>query len=126
MALHGVILNIDGTLVLSNDAQAQAWTEAFAGSGYDIPFEQIQSLIGMGGDQVIPKLVPGLNDQQGEGKAIAEQRKELILNRYAQTLAPARGSRDLVLQDPRWWVTTGHCRLRNQSRTGSITENCPN
>lgn len=98
MALQGVILDIDGTLVLSNDAQAQAWTEAFAESGYNIPFERIRSLIGMGGDQVIPKLVPGLNDQQGEGKAIAKRRKELILNRYAQTLASARGSRDLVLK----------------------------
>lgn len=98
MALQGVILDIDGTLVLSNDAQAQAWTEAFAESGYNILFQRIRPLIGMGGDQVIPKLVPGLNDQQGEGKAIAERRKELILNRYAQTLAPTKGSRDLVLK----------------------------
>jgi beta-phosphoglucomutase-like phosphatase (HAD superfamily) len=29
MTFSGVMLDIDGTLVLSNDAQAQAWVEAF-------------------------------------------------------------------------------------------------
>jgi len=98
MTFQGVILDIDGTLVLSNDAQAHAWSEAFAEAGYDIPFERVRPLIGKGGDQVIPELVPGLNDQEGTGKTISERRKELILNRYAPTLAPTKGARDLVLK----------------------------
>jgi len=98
MAFQGVILDIDGTLVLSNDAHAQAWCKAFAESGYDIPFERVRPLIGMGGDQVIPKLVPGLNDQEGEGKIISNRRKDFILNHYALTLAPTKGARDLVLK----------------------------
>jgi len=98
MAFQGVILDIDGTLVLSNDIQAQAWCEAFADAGYDIPFERVRPLIGKGGDKVIPELVPDLNDQEGTGKTISERRKELVLNRYAPTLAPTRGARDLVLR----------------------------
>lgn len=98
MTFQAVILDIDGTLVLSNDAQARAWCEAFADAGYDIPFERVRPLIGKGGDQVIPELVPGLNDQEGKGKSISERRKELILNRYGPTLTPANGSRDLVLR----------------------------
>lgn len=39
MALQGVILDVDGTLVLSNDAHAQAWVEAFAAFGYEVKFE---------------------------------------------------------------------------------------
>lgn len=96
MAMQGVILDVDGTLVLSNDAHAQAWVEAFAASGYEITFEQVRPLIGMGGDQIIPMLAPGLNNQEGEGKAISDRRKELILNQLGPSLKSAPGSRALV------------------------------
>jgi len=97
MALQGVILDVDGTLVLSNDAHAQAYVEAFAELGYDVSFERIRPLIGMGGDQLIPQLVPELKDEEGKVKAISERRKELIVNRYASTLSPAKGARQLIL-----------------------------
>ena len=96
MPLQAVILDVDGTLVLSNDAHAQAWVEAFAAFGYEVKFEQVRPLIGMGGDKVIPKFAPGLSDQEGTGKEIAEHRKELILNKFAPHLAPANGTRQLI------------------------------
>jgi len=95
---QGVILDVDGTLVLSNDAHAQAWVEAFAEFGYTVKFEQVRPLIGMGGDRIIPQFVPGLSDQQGQGKEIADQRKELIINKFAANLAPANGTRQLILK----------------------------
>ncbi|MBW4648797.1 MAG: HAD family hydrolase [Kastovskya adunca ATA6-11-RM4] len=98
MELQGVILDVDGTLVLSNDAHAQAWVEAFADSGYEVPFEKVRPLIGMGGDKVLPKLVPELNDEEGDGKKISQRRKELVINHYAANLKPTNGSRQLVLQ----------------------------
>lgn len=94
--VQGVILDVDGTLVLSNDAHAQAWIEAFAAFGYDIPFKKVRPLIGMGGDHVIPELVPDLNNEEGTGKAIADHRKELVVNKFGPQLAPTPGSRDLV------------------------------
>ena len=97
MQLQAVILDIDGTLVLSNDAHAQAWVEAFAAYGYEVPFEKVRPLIGMGGDKVIPKMVSGLSDEEGDGKKIAQRRKELIINR-APKLSPTPGSRDLLLK----------------------------
>ncbi|MCC3437685.1 hypothetical protein [Microcoleus sp. PH2017_05_CCC_O_A] len=42
------------SLILSKDAHAQAWVEAFAAYGYEVPFEKVRPLIGMGGDQLIP------------------------------------------------------------------------
>jgi HAD superfamily hydrolase (TIGR01549 family) len=98
MALDGVILDVDGTLVLSNDAHAQAWVEAFSAFGYDISFEQIRPLIGMGGDQIIPQMVPGLSDQEGDGKAISNHRKKLVLKKFGPQLSAANGTRDLVLK----------------------------
>jgi HAD superfamily hydrolase (TIGR01549 family) len=97
MALKAVILDVDGTLILSNDAHAQAWVEAFATYGYDVPFDKVRPLIGMGGDKVIPKMVPGLNKEEGDGKAISQKRKELMIEKFAPTLASANGTRELVL-----------------------------
>jgi phosphoglycolate phosphatase-like HAD superfamily hydrolase len=98
MAYQGVILDVDGTLVLSNDAHAQAWVEAFATFGYEIKFEQVRPLIGMGGDQIIPKFAPGLFDGEGKGKKIADKRKELIINKFGTNLIPANGTRQLILK----------------------------
>lgn len=98
MAFQAVILDIDGTLVLSNDAHAEAWVEAFATYGYEVPFEKVRPLIGMGGDKVIPQMMPGLNNKEGDGKAISEKRKELMIDKFAATLSPANGSRELILR----------------------------
>jgi len=98
MDLQAVILDVDGTLVLSNDAHAQAWVEAFAAYGYEVSFEQVRPLIGMGGDQVIPIVMPELNDEEGDGKAIAEKRKEFIKERFGPSLSPTPGARDLILK----------------------------
>ena len=96
MALQGLLLDVDGTLVLSNDAHAQAWVEAFAKYGYDIAFDTVRSMIGMGGDRILPELVPQLNDEEGKGKAISNYRKQLVLEKFAPQLSPAHGSRELL------------------------------
>lgn len=94
--VQGVIFDVDGTLVLSNDQHAKAWVDAFAEFGYDVPFERVRPLIGMGGDKLMPEVVPGLNDEEGRGKEIAKRRKEIFKTRYLHTLTPANGSRQLL------------------------------
>lgn len=95
---QGVLLDIDGTLLLSNDAHAHAWVDAYAEFGYTVEFERVQPLIGMGGDKVMARLTPGLNKEEGVGKQIDERRKEIFMQRYAPNLKPSRGARDLVLR----------------------------
>lgn len=51
---RGVIFDIDGTLVDSNDAHARAWVRSFADQGIEVSFRQVRPLIGMGGDQLVP------------------------------------------------------------------------
>src|SRR5688572_26258947 len=53
--LKAVILDIDGTLVLSNDAHALAYAEAAAALGIKSDFNKIRRLIGKGGDKLIPE-----------------------------------------------------------------------
>lgn len=98
MALQGVLLDVDGTLVISNDAHAQAWVEAFAAFGYEVKFEQVRPLIGMGGDQIVPKFAPGLSGKEGKGKEIADRRKEVIINKFGPNLVAANGTRQLILK----------------------------
>lgn len=98
MTFLGVMLDIDGTFVLSNDAQAQAWVEAFTAFGHELEFDRVRPLIGMGGDRIIPKFLPEFSDKEGEGKKIADRRKELIMDKFAVNLAPANGSRDLIIK----------------------------
>lgn len=98
MAFKGVILDVDGTLVLSNDVHAQAWVEAFAKFGYQVKYDQVRPLIGMGGDQIIPKFAPGLSDSEGKGKEITDYRKELVLDKFVPQMSPANGAREMVLK----------------------------
>ncbi len=52
--IEAVIFDVDGTLVDSVDLHARAWQEAFARFGKRIPFEDVRSQIGKGGDQLMP------------------------------------------------------------------------
>ncbi len=96
MRIQGVMLDVDGTLVLSNDAHAQAWVEAYRAFGYQVAFADARRLIGMGGDKLMPALTPDLSADEGVGKQISERRKELFLSQFAPGLEPAPGARALV------------------------------
>lgn len=91
-----MLLDIDGTLVLSNDAHARAWVEAFAARGLKVRLEDVRPLIGMGADRVVPALAARLTESEGVGKEINEIRQRLFLSRYAPDLQPAPGSRELI------------------------------
>jgi HAD superfamily hydrolase (TIGR01509 family) len=77
MSYRGVILDIDGTLVDSNEAHVQAWVKALAENGFDTPAEKIRRLIGMGGDNLLPAAV-GIEKDSERGKPIAERHGELF------------------------------------------------
>ena len=94
-ALDTVLLDIDGTLIDSNDAHARAWVDAFAAHGYVVPFERVRPLIGMGGDKLIPDLT-GLDPDSGEAKRIGETRGEIFSGRELPNLRPTRGARALL------------------------------
>jgi len=87
MTYCGVILDTDGTLVDSNDAHAHAWVEAFSEHGYEVPFERVRPLIGMGSDMLMPEVV-GLGKETPEGSAISERRGEVFKSRYLPHIEP--------------------------------------
>jgi HAD superfamily hydrolase (TIGR01549 family) len=94
-ALRTVLLDVDGTLIDSNDGHARAWVGALRAHGYVIPFEQVRPLIGMGGDKLTPQLT-GLDPESGEAERISETRSELFLEQELPTLHATRGARSLL------------------------------
>lgn len=62
MQVQAVFLDIDGTLVDSNELHVSAWAEAFAAAGYTVDAERIRKQIGKGADMLIPSLLPGISE----------------------------------------------------------------
>jgi HAD superfamily hydrolase (TIGR01509 family) len=93
--LRGVIFDVDGTLVDSNDAHAQSWVDTFAEAGYNVPFDVVRPLIGMGGDKLLPKAA-SIKSDSDEGKKLSKRRGEIFRQKYLPRLRALPGSRALV------------------------------
>jgi HAD superfamily hydrolase (TIGR01509 family) len=53
----GVLFDVDGTLVDTNYLHTLAWSRAFRDAGEWAPMNAIHRLVGMGGDQLVPKIL---------------------------------------------------------------------
>jgi HAD superfamily hydrolase (TIGR01509 family) len=93
--LEAVLLDIDGTLLDSNDAHAQAWSDALREAGFDIGSEVVRPLIGMGGDKLLPDLT-GIDAESEGGKRLIERRKEIFAKEYLPAVRPFPNANDLL------------------------------
>jgi HAD superfamily hydrolase (TIGR01509 family) len=89
------LLDVDGTLVDSNDAHAKAWMETLAEFGRQVSFARIRELIGKGGDKLLPETI-GIEKDSPEGKKISERRSALFREKYLPTLQAFPGARQLL------------------------------
>jgi HAD superfamily hydrolase (TIGR01509 family) len=94
---RGVLLDVDGTLVDSNDAHAHAWEAALARAGLGVAFARIRSLIGMGGTQLIQQLT-GLAPEDRTHRAIAKARGEIFRSQWLPRIRPLLDARRFVLR----------------------------
>lgn len=93
--LRGVLLDVDGTLVDSNDAHARSWVDALAEFGYDVAYDELRRRIGEGGDKLIPQ-VSGLQAETERAKALSARRWEIFREVYLPRLRETRGARTLI------------------------------
>jgi HAD superfamily hydrolase (TIGR01509 family) len=93
--LRGVIFDVDGTLVASNEAHAHSWVDTLHETGYDVPFDVIWPMVGMGGDKLLPSAT-GIDVESALGKALGKRRWEIFERDYLPHLRPTKGARDLV------------------------------
>lgn len=94
-ALEAVLLDIDGTLLDSNEAHAQSWSDTFKEAGIDIGSNTVRPLIGMGADKLLPKLT-GIDSESERGKALVARRKEIFANEYLPGVRPFPRATDLL------------------------------
>jgi HAD superfamily hydrolase (TIGR01509 family) len=80
------LFDVDGTLVDTNDLHASAWRESFLHFQVDIPFEEIRWQVGKGGDNLIPALLPALDDKRRE--EIEAYRSTLFKRNYLPRAVP--------------------------------------
>ncbi|MCC7447559.1 MAG: HAD family hydrolase [Anaerolineae bacterium] len=83
--LCGVILDMDGTLIDSNEAHVASWEQALNDHGYAISAERIRQLIGMGGDNLLPSAI-GVEKDTDLGKRISERRSRIFKEQYLPKL----------------------------------------
>jgi HAD superfamily hydrolase (TIGR01509 family) len=93
--VKAVLLDVDGTLIDSNDAHARAWVDVGDEFGHEIEFGQVRWLVGMGGDRVLPQLT-GLQEESAKGRKILERRGEIFRERYLPRLCPFAGTHELL------------------------------
>jgi len=93
--LRGVLLDVDGTLLDSNQAHADAFADVFREWGMTIPAARVLPLIGMGGDKLIPELT-GLDAESDEGKRLAKAKSRRFTEHYLPRLSPTPGARAFV------------------------------
>jgi phosphoglycolate phosphatase-like HAD superfamily hydrolase len=90
-----VILDVDGTLVDSNDAHARSWVGAFAEQGVTVAYDDVRRSIGMGGDKLMPA-VSGIEEESPEGGRIAKRRAEIFKNTWLPRLRGFPCTRELL------------------------------
>jgi phosphoglycolate phosphatase-like HAD superfamily hydrolase len=95
--VQGIILDVDGTLVNSNDAHARAWVEALSEVGVTVDFAQVRPLIGMGGDKLLPALA-GSPEHSELGVKVGARRSQIFRERYLPELRPFPRTRELALR----------------------------
>ena len=86
-----MLLDIDGTIVDSNDKHADCWVEAFAHFGRKVDRETIRMQIGKGGDLLVPDTL-NAREMRRFGEPLKKYRGELWKRKYMKTVEPFPGA----------------------------------
>jgi HAD superfamily hydrolase (TIGR01509 family) len=92
--LRTLLFDVDGTLIDSNAAHAEAWTQSLREHGVRANLTEIRRLIGMGGDKLLPAAAH-VSHESVLGLSITERKKSLFAALVAR-LEPTNGARALL------------------------------
>ena len=95
MKTRAILLDVDGTLIDSNLAHAESWSQALRSQGRSMDTSSILKTIGMGGDHFLPEFV-GVSSQSPEGRLLSRIRGEIFRNDYLQNLKAFDGALEML------------------------------
>lgn len=95
MEVRGLLFDLDGTLVDSNAQHVEAWVSAFERHGFEVSPDAIAGQIGKGGDQLVPALLPAVDEKTAE--ALAEAHGTIFRDRHLAQIRPFADARALLL-----------------------------
>lgn len=79
--LHAVILDLDGTLLDSNEALTQSWMQALREDEIPVAYESLRCKIGIGPDQFLPSVV-GIAPDTKRGRKLTLKQEELFREEF--------------------------------------------
>ena len=94
MKLQGLIFDIDGTLIDSNELHARCWIEAFARFDKRLEYDVVRHQIGKGGDLLVPDLL-NAKEMRAFGEKVKKYRSKLYKSDYMPRAKPFPGIRKL-------------------------------
>lgn len=83
----GVIIDVDGTLVDSNDARAQAWVEALRAHGHPVSHADVRPMVGVVPGEVLVRFT-GFGLDTPEGRAIYDRYLHVFRVRLLPRIIP--------------------------------------
>ena len=92
---RAVILDVDGTLVDSNEARALSWLVALHDFGHEVALELMRPLVGMTPDRVVYHAIGAPRDTN-EARAILRRQSQIFRTWYVPRLLPFVGTRALL------------------------------
>ena len=95
MRMQALLLDIDGTLVDSNDKHTDCWVEAFAHFDKDVPWGVVRQQIGKGGDLLVPDTL-NAREMRRFGEELKTFRGKLWKDRYMRSVQPFPGVREAL------------------------------
>jgi len=88
------IVDIDGTLVDSNQLHVQSWDRAFRHFGKTFPIEALRGQIGKGSDQYLPEFLTA-DEIERFGKELDDYRSKIFRKEYRPKVKPFPKVREL-------------------------------
>ncbi len=83
---RAVLMDIDGTLLDSTEAQTQSWLHVLHDFGYEVQYRQVRARIGMGQDRMLRELC-GVSEASARARRMLPAREWLLRSYYLPQLA---------------------------------------
>ncbi len=94
---RAVLMDIDGTLLASADAQADSWLRVLQDFGYPVKYGQVRARVGMGQDRLLHELC-GISEESPRARRMVEIRELLLRSRYLPKLEVSAHVREFLLR----------------------------